>query len=84
MKISIGSSSEAKTGCAGKGFGTLFFGSLAGAEAARRNGEVVSAHVIARPADETAKVLPAPAAKPAARPTPAAPSATARRWSARG
>lgn len=36
----------------------------AGAEAARRNGEVVSAHVIARPAEETAKVLPP---KPAAR-----------------
>lgn len=40
----------------------------AGAEAARRNGEVVSAHVIARPADDTAKVLPkAPAAKAAAK-----------------
>jgi ethanolamine utilization protein EutM len=30
----------------------------AGADAARRNGEVISAHVIARPADETAKVMP--------------------------
>lgn len=36
----------------------------AGAETARRNGEVVSAHVIARPAAETSKVMPA---KPAAR-----------------
>lgn len=36
----------------------------AGAEIASRNGEVVSAHVIARPAAETAKVLPA---KPSAR-----------------
>jgi hypothetical protein len=26
MKISIGTSSESRTGCAGKGFGTLFFG----------------------------------------------------------
>lgn len=31
----------------------------AGAETARRNGEVVSAHVIARPSEETAKVMPA-------------------------
>ena len=30
----------------------------AGAEAARQHGEVVSAHVIARPQAETAKVLP--------------------------
>ncbi len=30
----------------------------AGADAARRNGEVISAHVIARPADDTLKILP--------------------------
>lgn len=34
----------------------------AGAEAARQSGEVVSAHVIARPAEETATILPRPAA----------------------
>lgn len=33
----------------------------AGAEAASQLGEVVSAHVIARPSDETIKVLPQPA-----------------------
>lgn len=39
----------------------------AGAEAARQVGTVVSAHVIARPADETAKVLPASAKTTAAK-----------------